>query len=672
MSADRYAVFENLNAPETAAFVAAEHAQTQAWLESRPDYEPLRRDILAVLQDEQQIPFCQEHRARMYHFYQSEEFPKGVYRVCSAASYRAGLPEWEVLFSVADFDEVLGEDVYLDGVSHYVEQPNRVLLSLSPGGGDAAFTLEFDLETRQVVPNGFHFPAGKNHIAWRDEDSVWVCPAWDDHQLTASGYPREAWLLRRGQSFEEAQPLLQTAAESVWVHAWRYLDAQGAPLDLLEESTGFFSRRYFQVVSDGALLPLGLPETCEICGYLGGWLLVLLKHDWQRANQSYAAGSLVAVKLNKGVLGQAQCLFAPQAGQSVEGVETTRHFVAATLLDNVSGSLKAWRLQQGQWQPAEVPELPLEGAGVLEFADQPWGGDVLYIAASSFLSPLTLYTLDLHRQEWCVMRRQPAQFDPEGLGVQQLHAVSADGERIPYYHVGNGEPNAPALVYAYGGFGVPELPHYLGIIGRHWLARGGAFVLANIRGGGEFGPAWHAAAQGAARKHKSVEDLVAVAQDLAARGLSAPERIVLQGGSNGGLVCAAAYCAAPQSIGGMVCEVPLTDMLRYPHLLAGASWQEEYGNPDAEPDRGYLKKLSPYHNLHDNQTYPPALITTNLSDDRVHPAHALKFHARLREIGVNSRLYAPEAGGHAGNASQEEVAAELAAVLVFLRQTVGK
>ena len=165
---------------------------------------------------------------------------------------------------------------------------------------------------------------------------------------------------------------------------------------------------------------------------------------------------------------------------------------------------------------------------------------------------------------------------------------------------------------------------------------------------------------------------MAVAQDLAVRGLSAPERIVLQGGSNGGLVCAAAYCSAPQSIGGMVCEVPLTDMLRYPHLLAGASWQEEYGNPDAEPDRGYLKKLSPYHNLHDSQTYPPALITTNLSDDRVHPAHALKFHARLREIGVNSRLYAPEAGGHAGNASQEEVAAELAAVLVFLRQTVGK
>ena len=673
MPADPYAVFENLNAPETAAFAAAEHAKTQAWLDSLPGYEAMRRDILTVLQDEQQIPFCQEHRARMYHFYQSDEFPKGVYRVCSAASYRAGLPEWEILFSVADFDEILNADVYLDGVSHYVQAPHKVLLSLSPGGGDTAFTLEFDLEQRKIVDGGFHFPAGKNHIAWRDENSVWVCPAWDEGRLTASGYPREVWLLRRGQSFEEAQPVLQTAPESVWVHAWRYLDAQGTPIDLIEESRSFFKRQYFQVAPDGSLLPLGLPENSEICGYLGGWLLVLLRNDWQRANHRYAAGSLLAVKLNKGELGQAECLFAPQPGQSVEGVETTRHFVAATLLDNVSGSLKVWRLHNGQWQPADIPALPTgKTAGVVEIVDQPWGGDVLYLAASSFLSPLTLYTLDLQHREWCVIRRQPGQFDPAGFTVRQLHAPSDDGTPVPYYYVGSNRTGAPALVYAYGGFGVPELPHYLGIIGRHWLTQGGAFVLANIRGGGEFGPAWHLAAQGAANKHKSVQDLIAVAQHLVSQGLAEPERIALQGGSNGGLVCAAAYCQAPQSIGALVCEVPLTDMLRYPHLSAGASWLDEYGNPDAESDRSHLEALSPYHNLHKNRHYPPALITTNLSDDRVHPAHALKFHARLRETGTPSRLYAPESGGHTGNASQEEVAAELAAVLSFLRQTIGQ
>ena len=295
---DPYAIFEQLDAPETRAFAETEHRNTQRWLETLPDYEPMRQDILTQLQSEQQIPFCQEHRARMYHFHQSADYPKGVYRVCSAASYRAGLPDWQILFSVADFDAVLGDDVYLDGVSHYVEAPHRVLLSLSPSGGDAAYTLEFDLEAGTLVQDGFHFPAGKNHIAWRDADSVWLCPAWDEQQLTDSGYPREVWLLRRGQQLEDAQPVLQTAAASVMVHAWRYLDAQGAPIDLIEEATGFFSKQYHQVLADGSTRPLGLPASCEMVGYLGGQLLVQLREDWPRAKQTYAGGSLLAVKLN--------------------------------------------------------------------------------------------------------------------------------------------------------------------------------------------------------------------------------------------------------------------------------------------------------------------------------------------------------------------------------------
>ncbi|QMT40609.1 prolyl oligopeptidase family serine peptidase [Neisseria shayeganii] len=667
---DPYRHFEQLAHPDTEAFAEAEHRRTQSWLEQQPDYAALRQDILTMLQDEKQIPFCQEHRARMYHFHLSAEFPKGVYRVCSAASYRAGLPEWEVLFSVADFDDILGADVYLEGVSHHVENPERALLFLSPDGGDACFTVEFDLAARQIVANGFHFPAGKNHIAWRDADSVWVCPAWDERQLTASGYPREVWLMRRGQSFEEAQPVLQTPAESVLVHAWRYLDGQGAPIDLIEEASGFFSKQYYQVDAEGTPRPLGLPENCEVVGYLGGQLLVQLRDGWTRANRRYAAGSLLAVKLNKGVLGEACCLFEPQHGQSVESVETTKRFVVASLLDNVSGSLRAWRFRNGNWEAVE--QLPALPSGALELTDQPWGGDVLYIAASDFLTPLTLYSLDLQRMELCVLRRQQPQFDPAGLAVQQHWAASADGTAVPYYHIGSGRTDAPTIVYAYGGFGVPELPHYLGTIGRHWLARGGAFVLANLRGGGEFGPQWHAAAQGAARKHKSVDDLLAVAADLAERQLARPERIALQGGSNGGLITAAAYCRAPERIGALVCEVPLTDMLRYPLLSAGASWLEEYGDPADSADAGYLKALSPYHNIAAGRPYPPALITTHLSDDRVHPAHALKFHARLQENGAPSRLYAPATGGHTGNASQEETAAELAAVLVFLRHALGK
>ncbi|UOP04632.1 prolyl oligopeptidase family serine peptidase [Conchiformibius kuhniae] len=661
---DPFAALENLHDPATRDFARAAHAETLARFAADTAFDDIKNDVAALLRDERQIPFCQEHRAKMYHFHQSAEHPKGVYRVCSSASYRAGIPDWQVLFAVADFDALLNDDVYLDGVSHYVERPERVLLSLSAGGGDAAYTLEFDLASGKLVEQGFHFPAAKSHIAWRDENSLWVCPAWDAEQLTASGYPREVWLMRRGQTFEQAQLVYRMDTDGVMVHAWRYLDGQGAPVDLLEAATGFFRKSYFRIAADGSTHKLNLPEDAEICGYLAGQLLVRLKGAWQRANRHYPAGALLAVKLDKYGTGAAHTLFVPNERQALESVETTKRFVVACVSDNVAGTLRGWRWQDGQWQTQDLPALP---GGAVEITDQPWGGDVLYLAASGFLTPLTLYALDLNVMELCVMRRQPAQFDPQGMDVVQHHAVSADGTRIPYYRVGRNDDGAdtPTVIYAYGGFDVAELPHYLGSIGRHWLANGGAFVLANIRGGGEFA-GWHEAAV-REHKHKSADDLLAVAEDVYARGLATPERTAFQGGSNGGLVCAAATVRAPQRIGALVCEVPLTDMLRYHRLSAGASWLEEYGNPDNEHDRPHLARLSPYHNLDGQTAYPPVLLTTSLSDDRVHPAHALKFYAKLRQTPcARVWLYAPEHGGHTGNATQEHSAAEFACILRFL------
>lgn len=665
---DPFLHLENLNSPDTHNFAAQAHRRTLEQFCQNKEFEQLQKDIADRLRDERQIPFCQEHRARMYHFHQSAEHPKGVYRVCSAASYRAGLPEWQILFRVADFDDILGEDVYLDGVSHYVLQPERVLLTLSVAGGDSAYTLEFDLADGTIVEDGFQFPAGKNHIAWRDENSVWVCPAWDERQLTASGYPRQVWLLRRGQYFADAQAVYQMAKDGVMVNAWRYLDGQGTPIDLIEAATGFFTKDYLRVYEDGSTVKLKLPADCEITGYLAGQLLLHLKSPWQRGEQLYPAGSLLAVHLNKNGIGAAHLLFAPNPQQAVESVETTKHFVAAAVLDNVSGSLKAWKWTDGHWQEYSVPALP---QGALELTDQPWGGDTLYLAASDFITPLTLFALDLNVMELSVLRRQPQQFDAQGISVQQYHAVSADGTRIPYYHVGRkADADTPTLVYFYGGFGVAELPHYLGNIGRHWLARDCAFVLANIRGGGEFAD-WHRAAQGK-NKHKSVDDILAVLQDLYHHGRAAPAHTAVQGGSNGGLLAASAFVRRPDLIGAMVCEVPLTDMLRYTELSAGASWIEEYGDPNHPADREHLAQLSPYHGLQAGQHYPPALLTTSLSDDRVHPAHALKFYAKLQSLQPqNSWLYAPSDGGHTGNGTQEMVAAELACVLMFLHRSLN-
>lgn len=666
--ADPFAFLADLNQESCRQFIQHAREKTQkAWLQS-DEFFSLKQAIAQQLQDDKQIEFCQEHRAKMYHFHQSAAFPKGIYRVASASSYRAGLPEWETLFSVADFDAILGDDVYLDGVSHYVEQPEKVLITLSSQGGDCAYTLEFDLRLGALVEDGFHFPLGKNHIAWRDENSVWVCPAFDERHLTQSGYPRQVWLWRRNEAFEDAQAIYEMDASGVMVNAWRYLDAQGAPIDLIEAATSFFQKDYFYVNSQNEAIHLGLPRDSEIVGYLAGQLLVQLKSNWQRSKMTFQAGSLLAIKLNKGELGAAHCLFCPNETQAICAVETTRKFVIIHFLDNVSGCLKAFKWENNTWQEVALPNF---AHGAIEIVDQPWGGDTVYLACSDFVTPLTLFALDLNVMELCVLRRQMKQFDANGIEISQYFSISSDGTRIPYYHVGkNKTPNTPTLVYVYGGFDVPELPHYMGAIGKHWLEKGNSFVLANVRGGGEF-TGWHEAAIRHA-KHKTVDDLLSVLADLQEKGLTSPKHIAIQGGSNGGLVVASAWIRQPEKMGALVCEVPLIDMLNYTKWYAGASWIEEYGDPDCPEDKAYLTELSPYHQLDSEQHYPPAFITTSLTDDRVHPAHALKFYAKLNKQQPESAwLYAPETGGHTGNSTQESTAEELAAVLCFVNHCIA-
>lgn len=668
-NADPFDYLEDLTSKKTQDFIKQANEYTQSCFAADTCYQTMQADMVSVLQDDQQIPFCQEHRARMYHFYQSAEWPKGVYRVCSASSYRSGLPQWEILFSVADFDAILHDDVYLQGVAHYVESPELVLISLSARGADAAYTIEFNLAERKIVDGGFHFPLSKSIVSWRDVDSVWVCPAWDERQLTHAGYPRQIWLMQRGQTFAEATPVLETDTEAMMVNAWRYLDSQGSPIDLLEVSDGFYHKQYYQVMHDISVHSLSLPDDCELMGYLYGQLLVQLRSDWKRANKQYPAGCLVAVKLNKGELGAAQIICQPTSAQAIESIETTRRFVVVSLLDHVQSRLLAWRYTETGWQQVNLPALP---SGALEIIDQPWGGDVLYLAISHFTVPLTLYTLDLNLLELCVMRVQPAQFDATGISIRQFYAKAQDGTDIPYFHVGkNITADTPTIVYVYGGFAMPQLPYYLGGVGRYWLAKGYAFVLANVRGGGEFGPKWHQAACGV-NKQISVDDLLAVLQDLYTHGYASQQHTAIQGGSNGGLLVAAAFCQQPEQIGAMVCEVPLTDMLRYPYLSAGASWLDEYGDPTIAEHQQSLQAISPYHNLSNKQCYPPALITTNIADDRVHPAHALKFYARLRGLNQPVWLAVPDTGGHSGGGTQDSTAAELALIMNFLYQTIAK
>lgn len=674
---DDFLWLESLSSQESNNWVTQQNAASRARLDSDPRFEGLQASILGNLRDTRQIPFFAEHDGWLYNFHQDEQHPRGVYRRTTLDSYRNNNQEWQI---VIDVDQLATEeevDWYMDGVSHYTLLPTRVLLSLTPGGSDATVTREYDLDTQAFVVDGFAFPYGKNHIAWRDLDSVFVCPAWEESQLSRAGYPREAWLLERGQTWDEASFLLELDEEAMMVAAWRFLDAGGnaaaatpVAFDIIEASDSFYSKTYYLLNQD-RLFALPLPPRAEIEAYSHGDLIVKLAEDWIFAGQNHAAGSLLAVACSaeNGKVGRISTLFVPGERQSVEMVEATLNLLAIIVIDNVKSRLLTLRQQDGEWLPHANP-LPTDG--VIEFADQPWHSDLLYYSYSDFLTPAGLYRIDLAANLAPeVLRQQPAAFDASGYVAEQLHASAPDGTDIPYFVVHKGElardGDAPTLLYGYGGFEVPMMPYYMDNFGPKWLEKGGVFVVANIRGGGEFGPAWHQAAQGTKRQ-VSFDDFIAVAEDLIARGITSPRRLGIEGGSNGGLLVGACMVQRPELFNAVVCEVPLLDMLRYTELLAGASWIDEYGDPADPDERAVLAAYSPYHHIAANAQYPLALFTTSSKDDRVHPAHARKMVAKMQAMGHEVLFYETDGGGHGGNTGQEQTAAELARVLIYLYQ----
>ncbi|WP_189352827.1 prolyl oligopeptidase family serine peptidase [Vogesella fluminis] len=668
-TSDDFQWLESLDDDAALEWVARQNAATQTLLDSDPRFGALKDSILANLRDTRQIPFFAEYDGWLYNFHQDGEHPRGIYRRCTLDAYRANTQEWQTVLDIDALAAAEEVDWYLDGVAHYTEQPARVLLNLTPGGSDATVSREYDVEAQAFVAGGFSFPYGKNHIAWRDLDSVFVCPAWEEAQLTRAGYPREVWLLARGQDWAQARCLLRLNDEAMMAAAWRFLDADGTPFDMIEASDSFYSKTYYHVAANLALTALPLPPRSEIEAYSHGDLIVKLAEDWDVAGQSYAAGSLLAVACDaaSGTVGRIAALFVPGARQSVEMVEATLHLLAIIVIDNVKSRLVTLRRQGDDWLPHANP---LPTGGVIEFADQPWQSDLLYYSYSDFLTPAALYRLDLLAGSAPeVLRAQPLAFDATGYVAEQLHATAADGTEIPYFIVHRGnlarDGSAPTLLYGYGGFEVPMMPYYMDNFGPQWLEKGGVFVVANIRGGGEFGPAWHQAAQGINRQ-VSFDDFIAVAEDLIARGITSARRLGIEGGSNGGLLVGACMVQRPELFNAVVCEVPLLDMLRYTELLAGASWIDEYGDPQDEDERAALAAYSPYHHVRADARYPLALFTTSSKDDRVHPAHARKMVARMQSFGHEVLFLETSGGGHGGNTGQEQTAEELARVLVYL------
>lgn len=667
---DPFGWLEEVEGERALAWVGEQNARTLKELQGVPEFQPIFERALEILDSSDRIPMPRLYGSTVYNLWKDERNPRGLWRRTTMESYRTNNPEWE---TVLDLDALAAADDtpwVFKGANCLPPDHRRCLVSLSRGGADATVVREFDSVTRSFVADGFFLPEAKSAVTWRDVDSVWVGTDFGEGSLTTSGYPRVVKVWRRGTPLAEARTVFEGLPTDVSVGAMSLHTPEGR-FDVVYRTPVFYRQETLLMLGE-RLVKVAVPMDAEFRGIFKDHLLISLRSDWATGDHTYPAGSLIATAMDDLLRDRRrwQVLFTPAERVSLASVATTRDRVLVMTLDNVRSRLAGYTLRDGAWQGTEIALPGLGSASVTAASDV---DDLFFLSYQDFLTPSSLW-LAAGQASLEQVKTTPAFFDTTGMNVQQLEATSPDGTRIPYFLVSpkgfTADGTAPTLLYGYGGFQVPQRPVYSALRGTAWLTRGGVFVLANIRGGGEFGPRWHQAALQANRM-KSFEDFIAVAEDLVARRITSPKHLGIMGGSQGGLLVGGAFTMRPDLFGAVVSQVPLADMQRFSKLLAGASWMAEYGNPDVPEQWEFIRTWSPYHLLRRDVTYPVPLYWTTTRDDRVHPGHARKMVARMQSLGHGVYYYEIIEGGHgAGSVNSQTArtgALEYAYLLKMLR-----
>ena len=665
--ADPFLWLEDVEGERALAWVEARNAAALDAARETGAFQTAYDRALAILTSKDRIAYPTIRGGWIVNFWTDADHPRGLWRRTSEADYLRGAPEWETLLDVDALGEVEGVNWAFKGVSCLPPDEDRCLVRLSRGGADAVETREFDVATKRFVEGGFRLPEAKGAVAWVDADTLLVSTDFGPGSMTDSGYPRVVKRWARGTPIEDAETVYEGATSDVgiWASAFR---AGDRIVPAIVHRRTFFEGTTL-VEHGGAFVPLDVPLDADP-GLVGDQMTLYLRSAWEAGGQTYPGGALLATPFAPFLDGDRtfETVLAPGERQTIEGVSTTRNAVLVSLLDEVRPQLWSYRYADGAWTGERVPAPDLSTLRVVATSD---ADDRFFFTADGYLRPPTLFASDAAGVVEAV-RQLPAQFDAEGLTVEQRTALSPDGTRVPYFLVRREAASGPTptLLYGYGGFEVSLTPSYNATVGASWLAEGGAFAVANIRGGGEFGPSWHRAAQ---REHRqrSYDDFLAVAEHLVDSGVTSPEHLGIMGGSNGGLLVGAALTQRPDLFGAAVIRVPLLDMQRYHRLLAGASWQAEYGDPDDPDDWAFISAYSPYQNVSRDATYPRALITTTTRDDRVHPGHARKFAALLESLGHEVVYFENTEGGHGSGVTPEQQATMHAVTYGYLWDQLG-
>lgn len=667
---DPWLWLEEVDGEDALDWVRARNTDTLARLEASSHFPALHARLKTIFNSRDRIPFVGRHGEYYYNFWRDDTHVRGIWRRTTPRQFRDAAPVWE---TVLDLDRLAAdeqENWIWAGARPLPPHGRRFLVSLSRGGGDATVIREFDLHTRAFVADGFALPEAKGSASWVDADTLLVATDFGPGSMTAAGYPRIVKQWRRGTALEEAELVYEAASTDLNASGWKVF-TPGFEYQFVERQITFYTSELF--LRDGARLrKVDKPDDAN-AWTVRDQLLIELRSDWHAGGRTWPQGALLAIALERFMQGARgfDMLFEPSPSRSLDSVAITRDALLLNELDNVSNRILELRHVDGVWQRRAVAS---PGFGSLDVAaEDRHGSDQYFLTVNDFLTPTTLYLGEIGSDARAPLKSMPAWFDSSQCQVRQFQANSQDGTPVPYFVVmPNDTPldgSNPTVLYGYGGFEISLKPSYSAVTGAAWLQHGGVHVVANIRGGGEFGPRWH---QAALREHRqrAFDDFIAVAEDLIARKLSSPRHLGIMGGSNGGLLVGAVMTQRPELFQAVVCQVPLLDMRRYHRLLAGASWMGEYGDPDLPADWEFIARYSPYQRLRPDRRYPRALFTTSTRDDRVHPGHARKMVAMMQSQGHDALYWENMEGGHAGAANNEQQARMWALTYSFLLDTL--
>jgi prolyl oligopeptidase len=662
---DPYLWLEDVTGETALDWVRARNEPTQAEF-CDATFDRLRTEALEVLDTDARIPYVRRRGEYLYNFWRDAANPRGLWRRTTLDSYRGDSPEWDVLIDVDELGRADDEKWVWAGATVIEPEFTRALVSLSRGGSDAVIVREFDLITREFIADGFALPEAKSQIGWADPDTVLVGTDFGPGSLTESGYPRIVKRWRRGTPLAQAETVFEGSRADVSVSA-NADRTPGFERTFAGRAIDFWNEEIFEV-RGAELIRIEVPTDASVSIHRE-WLLIEPRTDWTVGGLTYRAGSLLAADYDEFLSGTAQLqkVFEPDEHTCLHQSAWTRDRLLLVTLADVASRIEV--VTPGTWLREPVTGIPAATNTVIVAADDT--GDEFFLDSSGFDQPSRLLrSTDAQHLEQ--IKSAPAFFDAENLDVQQFFVPSKDATLIPYFVVRSRDVTGPGptLLGGYGGFESSKTPGYSGVLGRLWLARGGTYAMANIRGGGEYGPSWHTQAIRDGR-HKVDEDFAAVATDLVDRGITTVAQLGAQGGSNGGLLMGIMLTKYPEKFGALVCDVPLLDMRRYHLLLAGASWVAEYGDPDNPDDWAFISKYSPYQNISTSDQYPSVLFTTSTRDDRVHPGHARKMVAALEAAGHRIWYYENIEGGHAGAADNEQAAFKAALSYSFLWRTLA-